>query len=192
MWMLLLVAYGQRDPNAFFLNQHIRNSFSRGISDSMSLGEVFTWANTSLLSNLFGVYPGKYIHLMQMRKKWSGPAVCCPSNQMILCQSCKERFTAQLWLCFSEFLFYTCSYLTMYTASCQSILFPSPFVGPWLSCAKTVLVWKLFKTLLFGKTDFSLSCCGFKQTTPPLGSKMLSCHKIIVGFYTVLHARGNS
>lgn len=25
----------------------------------MSLGEVFTWANTSLLSNLFGVYPGK-------------------------------------------------------------------------------------------------------------------------------------
>ncbi|XP_049449240.1 polycystic kidney disease protein 1-like 2 [Epinephelus fuscoguttatus] len=58
MWMLLLVAYGQRDPNAFFLNQHIRNSFSRGISDSMSLGEVFTWANTSLLSNLFGVYPG--------------------------------------------------------------------------------------------------------------------------------------
>nr|XP_033472921.1 polycystic kidney disease protein 1-like 2 [Epinephelus lanceolatus] len=58
MWMLLLMAYGQRDPNAFFLNQHIRNSFSRGISDSMSLGEVFTWANTSLLSNLFGVYPG--------------------------------------------------------------------------------------------------------------------------------------
>ncbi|KAL7385772.1 hypothetical protein ABVT39_028164 [Epinephelus coioides] len=58
MWMLLLVAYGQRDPSAFFLNQHIRNSFSRGISDSMSLGEVFTWANTSLLSNLFGVYPG--------------------------------------------------------------------------------------------------------------------------------------
>ncbi|XP_076603671.1 polycystin-1-like protein 2 [Chaetodon auriga] len=58
MWMLLLVAYGQRDPNAFFLNQHIRNSFRRNISDSMSLGDVFTWANTSLLSNLFGVYPG--------------------------------------------------------------------------------------------------------------------------------------
>ncbi|KAM9346888.1 polycystin-1-like protein 2 [Symphorus nematophorus] len=58
MWMLLLVAYGQRDPNAFFLNQHIRKSFSRNISDSMSLGDVFTWANTSLLSHLFGVYPG--------------------------------------------------------------------------------------------------------------------------------------
>eukprot|EP00063_Salmo_salar_P007506 XP_013982341.1 PREDICTED: polycystic kidney disease protein 1-like 2 [Salmo salar] len=58
MWMLLLVAYGQRDPNAYFLTQHIRQSFSQGISDSMSHGNVFTWANTSLLSNLFGEYPG--------------------------------------------------------------------------------------------------------------------------------------
>ncbi|KAI3355890.1 hypothetical protein L3Q82_004434 [Scortum barcoo] len=58
LWMLLLVAYGQRDPNAYLLNQHIRNSFSTAISDSMSLGDVFTWANTSLLNNLFGVYPG--------------------------------------------------------------------------------------------------------------------------------------
>lgn len=57
--MLLLVAYGQRDPNAFFLNQHIQNSFSGNTSDSMSLRDVFTWANTSLLSNLFGAYPGK-------------------------------------------------------------------------------------------------------------------------------------
>ncbi|XP_044072039.1 polycystic kidney disease protein 1-like 2 [Siniperca chuatsi] len=58
LWMLLLVAYGQRDPNAFFLNQHIRDSFSGEISDSMSLADVFTWANTALLNNLFGVYPG--------------------------------------------------------------------------------------------------------------------------------------
>ncbi|XP_069554807.1 polycystin-1-like protein 2 [Brachyistius frenatus] len=58
MWMLLLAAYGQRDPNAFLLNQHIRESFSGQIANSMSLGDVFTWANTSLLSNLFGVYPG--------------------------------------------------------------------------------------------------------------------------------------
>uniref|UniRef100_A0A665VIF9 Polycystic kidney disease 1 like 2a n=1 Tax=Echeneis naucrates TaxID=173247 RepID=A0A665VIF9_ECHNA len=58
IWMLLLVAYSQRDPNAFFLNQHIRDSFSEGISDSMSLDDVFKWLNTSLLGNLFGVYPG--------------------------------------------------------------------------------------------------------------------------------------
>ncbi|XP_071328687.1 polycystin-1-like protein 2 [Trachinotus anak] len=58
MWMLLLVAHSQRDPNAFFLNQHIRNSFSGPITDSMSLGDVFTWTKTSVLSNLYGVYPG--------------------------------------------------------------------------------------------------------------------------------------
>uniref|UniRef100_A0A8C9XN42 Polycystic kidney disease 1 like 2a n=1 Tax=Sander lucioperca TaxID=283035 RepID=A0A8C9XN42_SANLU len=58
MWMLLLVAYGQRDPNAYFLTQHIRQSFSKGISDSMSIQDVLNWANTTLLSNLFGEHPG--------------------------------------------------------------------------------------------------------------------------------------
>ncbi|XP_041634961.1 polycystic kidney disease protein 1-like 2 [Cheilinus undulatus] len=58
MWMLLLVAYGQRDPNAYFLTQHIRQSFSKGISDSMSIQDVFDWTNTTLLSSLFGEYPG--------------------------------------------------------------------------------------------------------------------------------------
>ncbi|XP_034046435.1 polycystic kidney disease protein 1-like 2 [Thalassophryne amazonica] len=58
MWMLLLVAYGQRDPNAFFLTQHIRQSFSKGISDSMTIQDVFSWANTTLLSSLFGEHPG--------------------------------------------------------------------------------------------------------------------------------------
>ncbi|KAK2854028.1 hypothetical protein Q5P01_006689 [Channa striata] len=58
MWMLLLVAYGQRDPNAYFLTQHIRQSFSKGISDSMSIQDVFSWANTTLLGSLFGEHPG--------------------------------------------------------------------------------------------------------------------------------------
>ncbi|KAL2088543.1 hypothetical protein ACEWY4_015442 [Coilia grayii] len=58
MWMLLLVAYGQRDPNAYYLTQHIQQSFSSGITDSMSHKEVFTWVNTSLLNNIFGQYPG--------------------------------------------------------------------------------------------------------------------------------------
>ncbi|CAJ1049631.1 polycystic kidney disease protein 1-like 2 [Xyrichtys novacula] len=58
MWMLLLVAYGQRDPNAYFLTQHIRQSFSKGVSDTMSIQDVFDWANTTLLSSLFGEYPG--------------------------------------------------------------------------------------------------------------------------------------
>ncbi|KAF3842905.1 hypothetical protein F7725_001754 [Dissostichus mawsoni] len=52
MWMLLLVAYGEKDPNAFLLKRHIRDSFSQGTKDSMSPGDVFTWANTLLLKNL--------------------------------------------------------------------------------------------------------------------------------------------
>ncbi|XP_050970426.1 polycystic kidney disease protein 1-like 2 [Labeo rohita] len=58
LWMLLLVAYGQRDENGFYLTHHIRQSFSNGISDSMNHNDVFTWANTVLLNNLFGQYPG--------------------------------------------------------------------------------------------------------------------------------------
>lgn len=59
IWMLLLVAYGQRDPNAFLLKQHVRNSFANSVPDSMTLQDVFTWANTTLLQNLFGEYPGR-------------------------------------------------------------------------------------------------------------------------------------
>lgn len=58
LWMLLLVAYGQRDPNAYYLTQHIRQSFSNGISESMEQKDIFNWVKTSLLNNLFGQYPG--------------------------------------------------------------------------------------------------------------------------------------
>uniref|UniRef100_A0A8C1RRW1 Polycystic kidney disease 1 like 2b n=1 Tax=Cyprinus carpio TaxID=7962 RepID=A0A8C1RRW1_CYPCA len=58
LWMLLLVAYGQRDENGFYLTRHIRQSFSNGISESMNHNDVFTWANTVLLNNLFGQYQG--------------------------------------------------------------------------------------------------------------------------------------
>ncbi|KAJ8340113.1 hypothetical protein SKAU_G00347460 [Synaphobranchus kaupii] len=58
LWMLLLVAYGQRDPNAYFLTRHIQQSFGSGVPNTLSHKDVFTWANTTLLSNLFGQYPG--------------------------------------------------------------------------------------------------------------------------------------
>ncbi|XP_067257323.1 polycystin-1-like protein 2 [Chanodichthys erythropterus] len=58
LWMLLLVAYGQRDPHAYYLTQHIRQSFSNGISESMNHKDIFNWAKSSLISNLFGQYPG--------------------------------------------------------------------------------------------------------------------------------------
>lgn len=61
--MLLLVAYGQRDPNAYYLTQHIQQSFSNGIADSMAYKDVFNWANTTLLNNIYGRQPGIYINL---------------------------------------------------------------------------------------------------------------------------------
>lgn len=59
--MLLLVAYGQRDPNAYYLTQHIQQSFGKGIADSMTYKDVFTWANTTLLNKVYGQPPGTYI-----------------------------------------------------------------------------------------------------------------------------------
>ncbi|KAK1903165.1 Polycystic kidney disease protein 1-like 2, partial [Dissostichus eleginoides] len=48
MWMLLLVAYGEKDPNAFFLKRHIRDSFSQGTKDSM---RFITDGNSKLVGN---------------------------------------------------------------------------------------------------------------------------------------------
>ncbi|XP_063800339.1 polycystin-1-like protein 2 [Pseudophryne corroboree] len=58
LWMLLLVAYGQRDPNSYYLNKHIENSFTDGLGDVCSYRDFFTWANTTLINNLYGTYPG--------------------------------------------------------------------------------------------------------------------------------------
>ncbi|NXD39148.1 PK1L2 protein, partial [Copsychus sechellarum] len=58
LWMLLLVAYGQRDPNSYYLNKHIEDSFTDGFHDVYSYQDFFTWANTTLLKNLYGSYKG--------------------------------------------------------------------------------------------------------------------------------------
>ncbi|NXC21025.1 PK1L2 protein, partial [Corythaeola cristata] len=58
LWMLLLVAYGQRDPNSYYLNKHIENSFTDGFHDVYSYQDFFTWANTTLVKNLYGSYKG--------------------------------------------------------------------------------------------------------------------------------------
>ncbi|XP_075692927.1 polycystin-1-like protein 2 [Rhinoderma darwinii] len=58
LWMLLLVAYGQRDPNSYYLNKHIENSFTNGLEKVCSYQDFFNWANTTLINNLYGTYPG--------------------------------------------------------------------------------------------------------------------------------------
>uniref|UniRef100_A0A8C5LJS9 Polycystin-1-like protein 2 n=1 Tax=Jaculus jaculus TaxID=51337 RepID=A0A8C5LJS9_JACJA len=58
LWMLLLVAYGQRDPSAYYFNRHLEHSFTQGFSAVLSFKDFFVWANTTLVSNLYGHHPG--------------------------------------------------------------------------------------------------------------------------------------
>ncbi|KAM8774755.1 LOW QUALITY PROTEIN: polycystin-1-like protein 2 [Rhynchonycteris naso] len=58
LWMLLLVAYGQRDPNAYHFNRDLEHSFTQGFSAILSFQEFFMWANTTLVKNLYSHYPG--------------------------------------------------------------------------------------------------------------------------------------
>uniref|UniRef100_A0A8C3RV23 Polycystic kidney disease protein 1-like 2 n=2 Tax=Chelydra serpentina TaxID=8475 RepID=A0A8C3RV23_CHESE len=58
LWMLLLVAYGQRDPNSYYLNKHIESSFTDGFRDIYSYQDFFTWARTTLVNKLYGSYQG--------------------------------------------------------------------------------------------------------------------------------------
>ncbi|KAF7486792.1 hypothetical protein GHT09_000747 [Marmota monax] len=58
LWMLLLVAYGQRDPSAYHFNRHLEHSFTRGFSAVLGFQEFFEWANTTLVNNLYGHYTG--------------------------------------------------------------------------------------------------------------------------------------
>ncbi|KAM4017468.1 polycystin-1-like protein 2 [Anomaloglossus baeobatrachus] len=58
LWMLLLVAYGQRDPNSYQLNKHIESSFTDGLEKVCSYQDFFTWANTTFINNLYGTFPG--------------------------------------------------------------------------------------------------------------------------------------
>ncbi|XP_072588067.1 polycystin-1-like protein 2 [Vulpes vulpes] len=58
LWMLLLVAYGQRDPSTYHFNRHLEHSFTQGFSAVLSFKEFFMWANTTLVSNLYSHYPG--------------------------------------------------------------------------------------------------------------------------------------
>nr|XP_058135506.1 polycystin-1-like protein 3 [Dasypus novemcinctus] len=58
LWMLLLVAYGQRDPRAYHLHRHLERSFARGAPAVLGFQGFFAWANTTLVSNLYGPHPG--------------------------------------------------------------------------------------------------------------------------------------
>ncbi|XP_028608529.1 polycystic kidney disease protein 1-like 2 [Grammomys surdaster] len=58
LWMLLLMAYRQRDPNAYHFNRHLEHSFTQGFSPLLGFRGFFEWANTTLVKNLYGHHPG--------------------------------------------------------------------------------------------------------------------------------------
>ncbi|XP_037372114.1 polycystic kidney disease protein 1-like 2 [Talpa occidentalis] len=58
LWMLLLVAYGQRDPSAYHFNRHLERSFTQGFAGVLGFRDFFTWANTTLMNNLYSHHPG--------------------------------------------------------------------------------------------------------------------------------------
>ncbi|XP_055086672.1 polycystic kidney disease protein 1-like 2 [Periophthalmus magnuspinnatus] len=91
MWMLLLVVYAQRDPNTFYLNQHLLTSFRPTQDQSLSLDQVHTWAQTTLLPKLYGPYPGfitdgnsllvGVARLRQLRVRGSSPSCEAPPSR---------------------------------------------------------------------------------------------------------------
>lgn len=91
LWMLLLVAHGQRDPNAFYLNTHIKQSFCGNAPATMAIQDVFNWAKTSLLSNLFGQYPGKYsLQKGQSNRTGLRFYLCCRRCQLLATSSNRQ------------------------------------------------------------------------------------------------------
>ncbi|XP_052023259.1 polycystic kidney disease protein 1-like 2 [Apodemus sylvaticus] len=89
LWMLLLVAYGQRDPSAYHFNRHLERSFTQGFSPVLGFRGFFEWANTTLVKNLYGHHPGfvtdgnsKLVgsaHIRQVRVRESS----CPVAQLL-------------------------------------------------------------------------------------------------------------
>ncbi|NXO04337.1 PK1L2 protein, partial [Rhinopomastus cyanomelas] len=103
LWMLLLVAYGQRDPNSYYLNKHIENSFTDGFHDIYSYRDFFTWANTTLVKNLYGSYKGfitdgnsKLVGSARIRQvRVKGDTCPIPPNLQHVIQECHAPYSLQ-------------------------------------------------------------------------------------------------
>ncbi|NXD76051.1 PK1L2 protein, partial [Halcyon senegalensis] len=103
LWMLLLVAYGQRDPNSYYLNKHIKNSFTDGFHDVYSYQDFFTWANITLVKNLYGSYKGfitdgnsKLVGSARIRQvRVKGDSCLIPPELQRVIQECHAPYSLQ-------------------------------------------------------------------------------------------------
>uniref|UniRef100_UPI00398E4CF1 polycystin-1-like protein 2 n=1 Tax=Pristiophorus japonicus TaxID=55135 RepID=UPI00398E4CF1 len=56
--LLLTIAYGEQNPNSFYLNSAINQTFTPTFNNIRSINDFYTWANKLLLPNLYGIYKG--------------------------------------------------------------------------------------------------------------------------------------
>ncbi|XP_067904987.1 polycystin-1-like protein 2 [Heterodontus francisci] len=56
--LLLTIAYGEQNPNSFYLNRAINQTFTPSFNVIRSNNDFYTWANKSLLPNLYGSHKG--------------------------------------------------------------------------------------------------------------------------------------
>ncbi|XP_072374082.1 polycystin-1-like protein 2 isoform X2 [Scyliorhinus torazame] len=56
--LLLTIAYGEQNPNSFYFNRAINQTFTPSFSDIRSIDDFYIWANTLLLPTLYGNYNG--------------------------------------------------------------------------------------------------------------------------------------
>ena len=55
----MTTVYSTQNSNRFYLRQAIHKSFSQRFSEIKLLKHFYTWANSTLLPNLYGDYRGK-------------------------------------------------------------------------------------------------------------------------------------
>ncbi|XP_038661912.1 polycystic kidney disease protein 1-like 2 [Scyliorhinus canicula] len=56
--LLLTIAYGEQNPNSFYFNRAINQTFTPSFSDIRSIDDFYIWANKLLLPTLYGNYNG--------------------------------------------------------------------------------------------------------------------------------------
>ncbi|KAB0352067.1 hypothetical protein FD754_016924 [Muntiacus muntjak] len=84
--LLMTTVYSTQNSNRFYLRQAIHKSFSHRFSEIKLLKHFYTWANSTLLPNLYGDYRGK--------NTVQGPS---PANVGYSCFTGCVNMTAPLW-----------------------------------------------------------------------------------------------
>ncbi|XP_069072062.1 polycystin-1-like protein 3 [Pleurodeles waltl] len=56
--VIMIIAYAEKSPNGFYLNRAIQQSFTSNFDKVLDIDSFYSWANSTLFSNLYGTYQG--------------------------------------------------------------------------------------------------------------------------------------